>query len=271
MARSSAPALIARGFAVLERAPPKAFKGLNRLAAASREPAMRRDDEGAPLVERPGGKGGKCLIARMMSYRRQTSPIRLRSLPIASRSRDFTVPSGSSRHWRARRGLRRQNESFTTAIAPAGSSCIAARTRFSHSAMSKEPSGPLSAVIVCADSVKCEGLGALIAAQPVDPEIARDRIDPSRGAGPRRIELRGLAPNCQQRVLRDILAGSAPAPMRSSMALIAAQRTQTKQRRPPDRRAPQSRRSIAQAAARFPSDFPPERRRRDHAFVFRGR
>ena len=137
-----------------------------------------------------------------------TSPSRLRRRPMARRSRDLTVPSGRIKSFRdvAVGAAFEEGKLDDHGLAlPAVPAAPHARAR-SRSAISREPSGRCGSS-GSVDLIKREGLGALVAAQPVDAQIARDRIDPGRGAGARWIELRGLAPNRQQRFLRNILGG----------------------------------------------------------------
>ena len=123
---------------------------------------------------------------------------------MARRTRDLTVPSGRLSSAAISPWARpSKNESCKTRTCSGESSFSAARTRSSRSAA-------LSAWSGCFRHFGLDHLERRIklrpffAAQPIDAQIARDRENPRRGAGARRIEISGLAPHRQQRLLRDI-------------------------------------------------------------------
>ena len=62
--------------------------------------------------------------------------------------------------------------------------------------------------------------GPLVAAQAIDPQIARDRINPGRRACASRIEIRRLSPNRQQRFLRDVFGYLCRRALRINIVLI---------------------------------------------------
>ena len=204
MARCRAPADMRLGRDVVEQGAAGLFERMHGVAALRAERQMRGDHDAAGLVERAGRESRQRGVAWMMDDAHCRSPNRLRKRAMARRTRDLTVPSGRLSSAAISPWARpSKNESCTTRTCSCDSSLSAARTRCVAFRGVERAVGmfrPLGLDHLVGRVKFCP----VVAAQPVDAQIAGDGKNPGRGAGARRIEIGGLAPHREQRLLRQI-------------------------------------------------------------------
>ena len=207
--RSSAPRPWRRRCSSLQHGPPTALERAHEPRHAGNSSHVRGDDDAAAVVQRAARECGQRVIGWDDGDAHVISSSRSRSRFIASRMRDFTVPSGMLQpfgDFGVRPALEERKRDdlhllLASAVATAARTRVRARRPTAIGRAAPVSLGFISRI------ERRQRMRRAGRAAAVDAQIARDREDPGRRAGARRIEK--LAP-CATRsagFLRQFLGG----------------------------------------------------------------